>query len=108
MRIEPTLAIATLTLAANAAAQSSLAGHTACAQQFNKLSKGHVTFVPEVESDGDFREYYFDWNNGSKSKPIVTKSGTASGSCIIDRQTGKGSLTLNSKDLGSFRVKAPL
>jgi hypothetical protein len=108
MRIPLTLAVAALAATTTAAAQTSSPGHAACAQQFNKLSKGHVTFVPEVESNGDFREYYFAWNNGSKSKPIVTKSGTASGSCIIDRQSGKGSLTLNSKELGSFRVKAPL
>ena len=108
MRLSPSLAAVALAIAVNAAAQTPSAGHTACAQQFNLLSKGHVTFVPEVESNGDFREYYFAWNNGSKSKPIVTKSGTKSGSCIIDRQTGKGSLTLNSKDLGNFRVKAPL
>jgi hypothetical protein len=89
-------------------AEATSPGHSECAQQFSKLSKGYVTFVPEVPSHGSFEEYYFAWSNNSDSKPITVKGGTVSGSCIINRQTGRGSITLNGKELGKFRAKAPL
>jgi hypothetical protein len=82
-------------------------GHVECAQQFKRLSKGRVTVVPEVKDWGDEREYYFAWNHGSKSKPIQTKSGTATGACVINKATGEGFVTLNSKDLGDFKAALP-
>lgn len=84
------------------------AGHEECERQFKRLSKGLVTGVPQVQDWGDSREYYYAWNNGSKSTLLQTKSGRASGSCVIDRRTGEGFVTLNSKDLGTFKAKAPL
>ncbi len=79
-------------------------GHVECEKQFKKLSNGLVTGVPEVRDWGGSREYYFAWNSGSKSKLIKTKNGGATGSCVINKRTGAGFVTLNSKDLGAFNT----
>lgn len=96
------LAMALVSLQAHAAS----AGHVECEKQFKRLSKGLVTGVPEVKDWGDVREYYFAWNKGSGL--LQTTRGGASASCVIDRRTGKGFVTLNAKNLGDFVAKAPL
>ncbi len=98
----------TLATLSSPSASAGSAGHAECARQFAKLSNGNVTFVPEVPSQGTFEEYYFAWSKNSGAKSITVKGGSASGSCVINRQTGRGSLTLNGKDLGKFRAKALL
>lgn len=96
------------TLCSSLALAAGSAGHAACEMQFKRFGKGQVTAVPDVRDWGDSREYYFAWNAGSQSQLLQTSRGQVSGSCVIDRKTGEGFITLNGKDLGSFRVKAPL
>lgn len=84
------------------------AGHDECERQFKRLSKVEIQKVPEVRDFGDAREYYFAWNAGTRSKLLLTARGPASGSCVINRGTGEGFLTLGGKDIGSFKVRAPL
>ena len=100
------LAIALISFAQNAV--SAPTGHEECERQFKQLSNGQVTNVPQVQNWGDSREYYYAWNSGSKSSLIQTKSGAASGACVIDRRTGEGFVILRSKDLGKFKARAPL
>lgn len=83
------------------------AGHAECEKQFKQLSN-RVVAVPQVPDWGDSSEYYFAWNYGSNSQPIKTKTGAVTGSCVIDKQTGKGFITLDEKDLGEFTATAPL
>lgn len=64
--------------------------------------------VPEVKDWGNASENFYAWNNGSMSSLIQTTSGVASGACIIDRKSREGYLTLRGKELGTFKVKAPL
>ncbi|ABM96830.1 hypothetical protein [Methylibium petroleiphilum] len=91
---------------AGAGAHGASAGHVACEKQFKRLSKGAVTAVPEVKDWGDAREYYFAWN--ADAGQLQTRGGKASGSCIIDRRTGKGFVSMNAQDLGDFVAPAPL
>lgn len=91
-----------------AGAYAASPGHIACEKQFKRLSKGVVTGVPEVKDWGDGREHYFAWNTGTGSSLLQTTRGGASGSCVIDRRTGKGFVTMNAKDLGDFVVPSPL
>jgi len=98
------LLIAAAALIAPLGAVAASAGHTECERQFKKLSKGVVTGVPEVRDWGSAREYYFAWNSGSESKLIQTTKGPATGACVIDKRTGEGFVTLNSKDLGEFKA----
>lgn len=84
------------------------AGHVECERQFKLLSKGLVISVPEVRDWGSAKEHYFAWNPSDTSKMLKTKRGDATGACIVDRKTGEGFLTLNGKDLGSFKAKGPL
>lgn len=79
-------------------------GHRECENAFKELSHGEVQSVPEVMDWGNDREFSFSWNDGSKSKPIPTPSGPASGHCTIDKQTGKGFVTLRGRDLGDFQA----
>lgn len=84
------------------------AGHLECEKQFKQLSNGFVIEVPEVTDWGTYPEHYFAWNPSGTSHMLKTKKGNATGACIVDRKTGKGFLTLNSKDLGEFKAKPPL
>jgi hypothetical protein len=83
-------------------------GHEECERQLKSLSGGQVLTVPEVKDWGDAGEHYYAWNGGAQSKLVSTKSGLASASCVINRRTGEGFVTLRSKDLGQFKVKVPL
>ena len=89
-----------------AGAHAASVGHVACEKQFKRLSKGVVTGVPEVKDWGDAREHYFAWNAGAGH--LQTTGGKASGSCVIDRRTGKGFVTMNAKDLGDIVAPASL
>jgi hypothetical protein len=93
-----------LALVAPCVVRAGSPGHAECERQFKRLSNGQVVSVPEVRDWGDAREYYFAWNANSNSSMIRTKSGNATGSCIINKRTGNGSVTLNRKDLGEFKA----
>lgn len=86
-----------LALVAPCVVRAGSPGHAECERQFKRLSNGQVVSVPEVRDWGDAREYYFAWNANSNSSMIRTKSGNATGSCIINKRTGNGSVTLNLK-----------
>ncbi|MGZ8257828.1 MAG: hypothetical protein ACXWTR_01470 [Methylotenera sp.] len=101
-------AVATSLLYGCGSSQPPSAGHAECEKQFKRFSHGTVVEVPKVPDWGDSREYYFAWNSGSKSKPIITNTGATTGSCVIDKNTGKGFVTLDNKDLGEFTANAPL
>ena len=83
-------------------------GHIECEKAFKRLSKGEVLSVPEIEDWGSDKEYYFSWSLNKGSRPIAVKGDQyKTGSCTIDKRTGKGFVSLHSKDLGAFKATLP-
>ncbi|PCI72029.1 MAG: hypothetical protein COB38_04845 [Gammaproteobacteria bacterium] len=77
-----------------------------CENAYKTLSDGKVISVAWAykKDHGDSIEHYYRWGKGKKENGITTTRGKASGSCVINKKTGKGFLTLNGKDLGSFEA----
>lgn len=80
------------------------AGLAACEQGYKDIGGNVIRSVADVKDWGDEKEFYFAWGGHTNASAVRTKNGLASGSCIITKATGVGTLTLNSNDLGEFHA----